>query len=140
MPWKEVSIMSEREEFVRLALQEGANISELCRRFSISRPTGYKVLGRYQVQGRAGLVDRSRRPVHTPTRVEARMEALIVQMRQAHRAWGARTIRARLLAQGHCELPERSTVHAVLLRHGLVDPEHSDQHSAFKRFEHDRPN
>jgi hypothetical protein len=30
MPWKEVSIMSEREEFVRLALQEGANKSELC--------------------------------------------------------------------------------------------------------------
>jgi transposase InsO family protein len=140
MPWKEVSIMSEREEFVRLALQEGANISELCRRFSISRPTGYKVLARYQAQGRTGLVDRSRRPGHTPTRVQARMEALIVQMRHAHRAWGARTIRARLLAQGHREVPARSTVHAVLLRHGLIDPEQSAQHSAFQRFEHDRPN
>jgi len=140
MPWKEVSIMSEREEFVRLALQEGANMSELCRRFNISRPTGYKMLARYEAQGRAGLADRSRRPQHTPTRVDAHSEELIVQMRQAHRAWGARTIRARLLAQGHRQLPERSTVHAVLLRRGLIDPEQSAQHRAFKRFEHDRPN
>src|SRR4051794_18592185 len=140
MPWKEVSIMSKREEFVRLALQEGANISELCRRFNISRPTGYKMLTRYASQGRAGLADRSRRPQHTPTRVAAHVEDLIVRMRQAHPAWGARTIRARLLAQGQRHIPERSTVHAVLLRHGLIDPEQSAQHRAHKRFEHDRPN
>ncbi len=140
MPWKEVSIMSEREEFVRLALQEGANKSELCRRFNISRPTGDKWLARFEAQGRAGLADRSRRPQHTPTRVGARVEDLIVCMRQAHRAWGARTIRARLLAQGHSDIPERSTVHAVLRRHGLIDPEHSAQHTAFKRFEREQPN
>jgi transposase InsO family protein len=140
MPWKEVSIMSQREEFVRLALQEGAKKSELCRRFDISRPTGDKWLVRFQAQGRAGLADRSRRPQHTPTRVDAQVEDLIVHMRQAHRAWGARTIRARLLAQGQRDIPQRSTVHAVLLRHGLIDPEQSVQHMAFKRFEHDRPN
>jgi transposase InsO family protein len=140
MAWKEVSIMSQREEFVRLALQEGANKSELCRRFDISRPTGDKWLVRFQAQGRAGLADRSRRPQHTPTRVDAPVEDLIVRMRQAHRAWGARTIRARLLAQGQRDIPQRSTVHAVLLRHGLIDPEQSAQHTAFKRFEHDRPN
>lgn len=31
MPWKEVSIMCAREEFVVLASQEGANVRELCR-------------------------------------------------------------------------------------------------------------
>ena len=139
MPWKEVSIMSEREEFVRLALQEGANKSELCRRFEISRPTGDKWIARFAAQGRAGLADRSRRPEHTPTRVAVQVEDLIVRMRQAHRAWGARTIRARLLAQGHRDIPNRSTVHAVLLRHGLIDPEQSTQHRAFTRFERDRP-
>ena len=91
MPWKEVSIMSEREEFVRLALQEGANKSELCRRFEISRPTGDKWIARFGAQDRAGLADRSRRPQHTPTRVAVQVEDLIVRMRQAHRAWGART-------------------------------------------------
>ena len=42
MPWNEVSVMDQRCEFVRLALQEGANRRELCRRFGISPDVGYK--------------------------------------------------------------------------------------------------
>ena len=44
MPWNEVSVMDQRREFVRLALQEGANRRELCRRFGISPDVGYKWL------------------------------------------------------------------------------------------------
>ena len=36
MPWQEVSVMEQRGAFVRLALLEGANRRELCRRFGIS--------------------------------------------------------------------------------------------------------
>ncbi len=36
MPWQEMSIMEQREEFVRLARLEGVNRRELCRRFGIS--------------------------------------------------------------------------------------------------------
>ena len=42
MPWKECSAVSCREEFVRLARAERAKMSELCRRFGVSRKTGYK--------------------------------------------------------------------------------------------------
>jgi transposase-like protein len=35
MPWQEVSIVDQRREFVRLAMQEGVNRRELCRRFGI---------------------------------------------------------------------------------------------------------
>ena len=48
MPWSEVSVMDQRHEFVRLALQEGANRRELCRRFNISPDVGYKWLRRWQ--------------------------------------------------------------------------------------------
>ena len=47
MPWQEVSIMEQRREFVRLALLEGANRRELCRRFAIHPDTGYKWLARW---------------------------------------------------------------------------------------------
>ncbi|WP_338284199.1 helix-turn-helix domain-containing protein, partial [Sinorhizobium sp. KGO-5] len=47
MPWKGVSVMGERQEFVRLALAEGANRRELCRRFGISADVGYKWLARW---------------------------------------------------------------------------------------------
>jgi transposase-like protein len=47
MPWSEVSVMDQRREFVRLAMQEGMNRWELCRRFGISPDVGYKWLGRH---------------------------------------------------------------------------------------------
>src|SRR2546425_8221113 len=62
MAWKDVSVMSQRSEFVVLASTEGANVSELCRRFGVSRKTGYKWLARFSSQGCARLADRSRRP------------------------------------------------------------------------------
>jgi transposase-like protein len=65
MPWREQSIMDQREEFVSLALA-GANIRELCRRFGISRSNGHKWLKRYSTEGRTGLADRSRRPAAQP--------------------------------------------------------------------------
>ena len=40
-------------EFVRLALAEGANRRELCRRFGISATLGYRLLSRYAAQGDA---------------------------------------------------------------------------------------
>ena len=46
MPWREVSVMEQRLEFVRLARQQGANRRELCRRFGIHPATGYKWLSR----------------------------------------------------------------------------------------------
>ena len=62
MPWRELSVMDQREEFVRLALSAGADKSALCRRFGISRDKGYKWLRRYRVGDRSSLADRSRRP------------------------------------------------------------------------------
>ena len=44
MLWEEETAMSLRQDFVEQARQEGANISEPCRGFGISRTTGYKWL------------------------------------------------------------------------------------------------
>src|ERR1700733_2867663 len=40
MPWREVWKMEQRREFVRLAMQEGVNRRELCRRFEIHPDPG----------------------------------------------------------------------------------------------------
>ena len=66
MPWQHVTPMSQRQEFVNLAMTEGANRARLCRRFGISRKTGYKWLARYLREGDLGLGDRSRRPRSSP--------------------------------------------------------------------------
>ena len=52
MPWQEVSTMSLRHEFVMLGRQAETNVAELCRRFGISRKTGYSGSGTTPKRGR----------------------------------------------------------------------------------------
>ena len=81
MAWKDVSAMSQRLEFVVLASAERANVSELCRRFGVSRKTGYKWLSRYATQGRAGLVDQSRRPKVSAGQIGGEPEERVLALR-----------------------------------------------------------
>ncbi|MBB3342474.1 transposase InsO family protein [Luteimonas sp. RC10] len=137
MPWQEVSTMTLREEFTRLALREDTNLRQLCRRFGISPTTGYK----WRARARLGepLSDRSRRPQATPLRCAPQVEALIVGLRAQHPAWGARKLARRLEVLGHA-MPAVSTVHAVLRRHGLIAPAASQAAQPWQRFEHPAPN
>jgi len=120
MPWREVLVKDERRELVRLAMQEGANRRDLCRRFGISAETGYKWLRRW-ASGDRVLVDRSRRPRHSPQRTAARLEAAVLAVCDAHPAWGARKI-ARCLEWQGIAPPALSTVHEILRRHGRIVP------------------
>ena len=138
MPWKQVSAMDQREEFVRLALLEGANRRELCRRFGISAEAGYKWLRRFGAGEDGGFADRSRRPLSSPGRTGDDMERRILAVRAEHPAWGARKIRAVLARAGHAA-PACSTVHQVLRRHGLVLPAPGGERASL-RFEADAPN
>jgi transposase InsO family protein len=109
--------MDQRREFVELAMQEGANRRELCRRFGISPEVGYKWLDRWAANGE--LADRSRRPHASPRRTDGSVEERVVAVRDAHPAWGARKI-ARCLEREGTRRPAISTVHEILRRHGRV--------------------
>ena len=85
MSWQEVTVVSQRKEFVGLALAEGANVRELCRRFGISHATGYKWLRRYRHSGESGLLDQSRRPLHSPARTPPEVEQALLEARSAIR-------------------------------------------------------
>lgn len=140
MPWQECSVESLRQEFVMLALQEGANIRQLCRRFAISPDTAYTLLARYQQEGMDGLQDRSRRPLHSPTQTDPAMEDAVCAVRVAHPAWGGRKIRRVLLNQGATAVPAASTITGILRRHELLDPTQSANHRPWQRFEAAAPN
>jgi transposase InsO family protein len=126
-------VIDQRAEFVALARQVESNIAELCRRFGISRKTGYKWLGRDSCD------EASRRPLTTPSRTAEEIEAKVIAVRQAHPAWGGRKISHVLQRDDAVELAP-STVTSVLHRHGLIRPEDSAASKAWTRFEHDRPN
>jgi len=130
--------MDSRDEFVSLAAAEGANVAMLCRRFGISRKTGYKWLNRHKRGG--PLSDRSRRPSASPSRTPSEIEAQVLALREQRPSWGGRKLRRRLLDQGHEAVPAASTITAILGRHGRIDSAEAAKHVPFQRFEHDRPN
>jgi transposase InsO family protein len=140
MPWEERSAMSSRLEFVELALRDEVNVSELCRRFGVSRTVAYKWMDRYRVNGSAGLQNHSRRPHHSPGRTPHAMERAIVQMRTKHRAWGGEKIAWVLQRRGVVGVPDPRTVQNILKRHGLIDPAQTAAHRPCQRFEHPDPN
>ena len=140
MPWKVEDTISLCREFVKMATQPNANIRELCRRFQISPKTGYKWIKRFIDEGEQGLVDRSRSPRQSPSRASSEQEATVVAMRDRHRAWGGRKIRARMITQGHHGVPAASTITGILRRHGRLDEQESDKHKAWTCFEHETPN
>jgi len=113
--------MDERLQFVARRLA-GETMSGLCREFGISRKTGYKIFDRYQQCGVQGLTDRSRRPYRYAHQLPFQVENYILNVKHEHPSWGARKIRERLLRRfTDIKLPAKSTIHAVLDRHGLVE-------------------
>jgi len=110
MPWKECSVMDERMQLVARRLA-GEGMAELCREFGISRKTGYKIFDRYQECGIQGLTDRSRRPYRYANQLPFQVENFILNVKREH-----------LLRRfSSIPIPAKSTIHAVLDRHGLVE-------------------
>jgi transposase InsO family protein len=140
MPWGVVSLMSLREEFVRLCEDGEVSFVALCRRYGISRKSGYKWLGRYRKQGVDGLADLSRRPRRSPRQLEVEREKAIVALRQSHPSWGARKIRRLLKNRDASGAPACSTITAVFHRRGLIDPNSPAAKPNWQRFEHEAPN
>ena len=140
MSWKECDRVSEREEFVVLASVEGANMSRLCDRFGVARKTGYKWLKRFREEGKAGLGDRSRRPLRMREPTSSEMESKVLSLRAEHPCWGGRKIRRRLQDLGEQQVPAASTITAILHRHGQISAEESLKRQEFSRFERSAAN
>jgi transposase-like protein len=93
MPWASRTVVEARREFVALAQSPDANIRALCRRFNVSPKTAYELLRRFRTAGEQGLLDRSRRPLHNPSRTPDALEKAVVSVRAAHPLWVADGLR-----------------------------------------------
>src|SRR6185437_5351927 len=137
MPWKTMDVREQRIRFVVAALRSEQSLSNLCREFGVSRPTGRLWLERYRSGGVEAIAERSRRPHHSPRQTAVCLEQRVVELRRRYPDWGARKLQVLLDAAG-TQLTA-STIHRILLRHGMVHSE--DRHRpAPQRFERATPN
>jgi transposase InsO family protein len=118
MPWKQASVVEQRLSFLIEVHKQSGTMSDLCRRYGVSRKTGYKWLKRYERESSVeALKNQSRRPQHSPRRTSADREERVVGMRD-EKGWGADKI-AWVLGQAGMVLPP-ITVHRILKRHGRI--------------------
>jgi putative transposase len=121
--WKDSSVADERLQFIEECKSQEWSMAEVCRRFEISRKTGYKWLGRYDAGGIAALQDGSHAPHHNPRQVKEEVEDRIVEARGKHAHWGPLKLRAWLKRTSpETDWPAASTIGEILHRHGLAVP------------------
>jgi len=137
MPWRIHTLMTQRLEFVVLANGSGLALSELCRRFGVSRKTGYKWLARYRTEGAEALEDRSRKPHRSPRQVSPAVAEQVIALRQ-ETTWGGRKLRRRLQDLGCKQVPAASTCTAILRRADLLGKD--GPKGLLQRFERAQPN
>ena len=137
MPWEHKTVIEQREDFV-LAAQECSNFSALCRKWGISRKSGYKWVQR-AAAGDA-LDDRSRRPRRVSNRTPEAVEGKILALRAQQPGWGARKLKVVLERSGEADIPSERTICRILRRHGFVDPEESRKRQPYQRFEREHCN
>ena len=123
MGWKETRVQDERLQFILEVRAGEESLAALCRRYGVSRKTGYKWLARYAEHGVEGLADRSRKPLQQPRAVDLATREAIVALRARFPSWGERKLKAWL----ERERPERawpaaSTIGALLKRCELTRP------------------
>ena len=122
MPWQEIKPMDQKILFIADHLRGHYSHTDLCKRYGISRKTGYKWLKRYQQHEWEGLEERSRRPHQSPLSTPYPIRKKIIQLRTQSRVpLGAKKIRA-LLARHFPNqiLPSKSTIYNILHAEGLV--------------------
>ncbi|RBM18280.1 IS481 family transposase [Streptomyces sp. PT12] len=117
----------------------GSPIGEVAARYGTSRQTLHSWRRRFEQEGMPGLLDRSRRPRNSPTRLSAEAEAEICQLRRQHPRWGARRISHELARRGPEQAPSRATVHRVLSRNGLVRAQEQEHPRQYRRWRREAP-
>jgi transposase InsO family protein len=134
----------------RRAAGEAFEVRAACARIGVAPKTFYKYLARFQAEGVDGLYPRSRRPVTSPTRLDAVFEDVIVRARKEldEQGWDAGAEQIAFWIAEHPQhwppgaaVPSRATLNRVLTRRGQIVavPQRRPRRSRH-RFEAAQPN
>src|SRR5260370_363821 len=100
MPWERTDMSEQRVKFVARAASGKERMATLCQEFGVSRPTGYRWRRRFEQAGSVmAVVERNRRPQHSPAHTEPCKEDRVVALRRGH-GWGAKKLEVLLREEG----------------------------------------
>jgi len=131
--------MDKRADLAQEMVRGARPVTELCAKYGVSRPTAYRWKKRFLQQGRAGMVNRSRRPLDSPDRTPQHIQDAICKLRAEHDVWGNVKLHRLLLNQGLEGLPSCRTVGRILQRRGCTKPP-APEHDPVVAFARGTPN
>ena len=130
-----------RFKFLQHARASPRNVARTCRHFGISRQAFYRWKRRFEELGAAALADRPRRPHRSPRATPHEVVSKILYLRQ-HYHFGPGKI-ADYLKRFHQVTVTRSTVHRILIRHGMnrlpANQKHQPHRKRWLRYEKPQP-
>lgn len=137
-------MVSKLQSIITAVVVEGRTHADVAAQYGVSRSWVTRLVTRYRVEGETAFMPRSRRPHTSPTRINAEVIALIIELRQTLTSQGldagAETIRWHLHHHHHVTV-SASTIRRRLLDAGLIEPAPKKRpKTSYVRFEADLPN
>jgi putative transposase len=118
--------MTERKDFIEIALTKQIPFTRLCALYGISERVGYKWLNRYRNEGEPGLRDRPHIAISRPHTTPAEIAEAVVQAKKMYPFWGPKKLLALLRGGQHeVQWPAVSTAHGILARAGQLQAKRS---------------
>jgi len=110
MPWNDVTVKEQRQNFIRDYRLGYCTISDLAASFGISRKTAYKWIDRWEQHGAEGLRDLSRRPSSSPWQTPEAIREELLAVRGSKPHWGPKKV-LDIVSRKHPrgDLPPRKT-------------------------------
>lgn len=118
-------LVLEWEERAKCSPDGRVNLSELARKYGVTRQSVHTWIKRYRRAGGSldSLADKSRRPHTSPTKTSEDIEVLIVATKKTYPKWGPRKLRWLLMERyPDRDWPSASCMSTILQRHGLTTP------------------
>jgi transposase InsO family protein len=121
MPWTEVTLMNQRKQFIEEYKAKIFPVTQLCKKYEISRKTAHKWIKRYHKCGEEGLINLSKAPHHPRKRIHEELVNEVLKVKDRYPTWGPRKIYAKLKeSNGDLILPSKSSIGNILQHYGLV--------------------
>jgi transposase InsO family protein len=137
---REWSVAEQRYRAV-LEVLDGASVTDVARRYGVSRQTVHAWLRRYAEDGGVvNLDDRTSRPWSCPHQMDPTVESRVLTLRDEHPVWGPDRIRFELEQEDLDPVPSRSGIYRALVRGERIDPAKRKRRRAdYRRWERGRP-
>ena len=118
----EISVMEQKYQAVLAVIRDGVAIVEVASRFGVSRQSVHSWLVRYEMEGMAGLAERSHRPNRCEHQMSPAVEVRIIELRRQNLFWGPKRIQYQLLREGIDPPPSVSGIYRALKRAKMIEP------------------